>query len=155
MTRRIEPASRLIAGPLSMLHRACFPEDPWNPAAMTDIMDMAGFFGRVAWEDERPVGFALALDLGKECEILSLGVVSERRRAGIGPALLEAVTSEARLRGAEYIVLEVAANNVAALALYVTYGFTQIGRRRSYYQQGSGRVDALVLRMALAATTAA
>lgn len=145
----MEPVSCVMAGPLSMLHRACFPEDPWNRPAITEIMGVAGFFGRIAWEGQMPAGFALALDLRKECEILSLGVLPERRRMGIGSALLDSICFEARRRGAQYIVLEVAVDNSAALALYAERGFIPVGRRRDYYQQAGRRVDARLLRLAL------
>ena len=150
MNRRLQPLPKVLAGPLSMLHCACFPEDPWNSSAIAEIMNLRGFFGRIAWLDEMPAGFVLALDLRKECEILSLGVLPERRREGIGSTLLDSVCSEGRVRGAECIVLEVAVDNSPALALYTGRGFTPVGHRRNYYQQASRRVDALVLQLTLA-----
>jgi len=113
---------------------------------------MAGFFGRIAWEGEMPAGFALALDLREECEILSLGVLPERRREGVGMALLDSVCVEARRRSAECIVLEVAVDNIAALALYAVRGFIPVGRRGNYYRRLGHSADALVLRLALAGT---
>ena len=80
MNRCLLPLSKVLAGPLSMLHCACFPEDPWNSLAIVEIMNITGCFGRIAWADEMPAGFVLALDLRKECEILSQGVLPERRR---------------------------------------------------------------------------
>jgi ribosomal-protein-alanine N-acetyltransferase len=139
-----------LAGPLSMLHSACFPEDPWNSFAIAEIMNITGFFGRIAWADEMPVGFVLALNLRQEYEILSLGVLPERRREGIGSTLLDSVCSAGRVSGAEFIVLEVAVDNSAALALYTSRGFRSIGHRRNYYRQANRRVDALVLQLALA-----
>jgi [ribosomal protein S18]-alanine N-acetyltransferase len=150
VNRRLQPLSNALAGPLSMLHCACFPEDPWNSSAIVEIMNLTGFFGRIAWLDDMPAGFILALDLRKECEILSLGVLPERRREGIGSTLLDAVCSEGRVRGAECIFLEVAVDNSAALALYTGRGFTPVGHRPNYYQQASRRVDARVLHLALA-----
>ena len=113
-------------------------------------MNLTGFFGQIAWLHDMLAGFILALDLRKECEILSLGVLPERRREGIGSTLLDSVCSEGRVRGAECIVLEVAVDNSAALALYTGRGFMPVGHRRNYYQQASRRVDALVLQLALA-----
>ena len=150
MNLRLQPLSKISAGPLSMLHCACFPEDPWNSSAIAEIMNLAGFFGRIAWLDNMLAGFILALDLRKECEILSLGVLPERRREGIGSTLLDSVCSEGRVRGAECIVLEVAVDNSAALALYTGRGFMPVGHRRNYYQQTSRRVDALILQLTLA-----
>jgi len=138
-----------------MLHHACFPEDPWDSAAIAEIMRIRGCFGRIAWVDEKATGFALALDLHNECEILALGVLPKRRRAGIGSALLGFLCAEGYVRGAEWIVLEVAVENSAALALYTTRGFIPIGRRQNYYRQATRYIDGLVLRRRLANVTAA
>jgi len=149
MTLRIEPVSRAAAGPLSLLHRVCFPEDPWDVPAIAEIMGIPGFFGQIALGNEAPAGFALALDLGGECEILSLGVVPDRRRAGIGIALLDSICVVAGLRRAECVKLEVAVDNAAARALYAREGFTVVGCRRNYYCQRGRLVDALILRRVL------
>jgi ribosomal-protein-alanine N-acetyltransferase len=149
MTCLIEPVPHAVAGPVSLLHRACFPEDPWDVSAITAIMGMSGFFGQIAKVADALAGFVLALDLGNECEILSLGVLPDRRRAGIGTALLDAICLAAGLRGAEGVALEVAVDNAAALALYARKGFTVVGRRPNYYCQAGRSVDALILRRAM------
>jgi ribosomal-protein-alanine N-acetyltransferase len=149
MTLRIEPLPRKAAGPISLLHRACFPEDPWDVHAIEQIMGIAGFFGRVGWVNEDTVGFAVAIALGDETEIVALGVLPKHRRCGIGLALLDAVCGEAWLRGARRVVLEAALDNEAARALYARRGFISIGRRRDYYRRAEGLVDALILRVQL------
>ena len=98
MTHRLEPVLRAAAGPLAALHHACFPDDPWDARAIEQIIGIPGFFGRIAWEQKDPVGFVLALGLGKETEIVSLGVAIDYRRAGIGSALLDCICFEARPR---------------------------------------------------------
>jgi len=154
VSRRLEAiageAAEALAVPLSMLHRACFPEEPWGPQAMAKIIAIAGFFGRIAREDDEPAGFGLALDLGGECEVLALGVVPGRRRAGTGSALLRSICEAARRSGGRSVFLEVAADNAAARALYAASGFVQIGRRPNYYRRSTGPVDALVLRREIA-----
>jgi ribosomal-protein-alanine N-acetyltransferase len=150
MTCRLETVSCASVGLLSALHRICFPEDPWDIRAIVEILGIPGFFGQIAWEAEAPSGFALALDLGKECEILSLGVVPHKRRAGIGAALLDSICCDARVRGAESVALEVAQDNAAARALYAARGFGVVGHRRDYYCQAGRLVDAFILRRPLA-----
>lgn len=147
---RCEAAAALAAS-LSELHDVCFPDDPWPPQAIAEIITMVGVFGHIACEDaEVSVGFSLAQSLEAECEILTLGVVPARQRAGIGSVLLAAVIDEARRRGAQTLFLEVAEDNIAARVLYASHGFVQIGRRANYYRRLSGRADALVLRLLLA-----
>ena len=150
MNLRLSPVPGFAAEPLAALHRACFPEDPWDAAAIAGIIGMAGFFGRLAWRQEVPVGFALALVLGEECEILSLGILPPHRRAGIGRTLLAAICREARERRAAFAVLEVAIDNIAARALYAGFGFTQVGSRSKYYRRRGSLIDAVILRLPLA-----
>jgi [ribosomal protein S18]-alanine N-acetyltransferase len=158
VTRRIElltpQAASLLAHPLSQLHRTVFTKDPWDPTAICEIAGLVGFYGVIAWEDDEPLGFAFAFGLGDEYEIAALGVVPERRRAGIGRDLLDAVCGEALRRGARSIVLEVAADNEAARALYAERGFVGAGWRRDYYRLAGQTVDAEVLRLALVAPSA-
>ena len=151
MIARIEPMSRAAVGPVSVLHQDCFPEDPWDMGDIERIMEIPGFFGLIGSELGAPIGFAFALAVGGEAEILSLGVEPSCRRAGMGSALLAATCSEARRRGAESVVLEVAADNQAARELYATRGFMMVGRRRNYYRKAGRFVDALILRVPLIA----
>src|SRR5206468_3188918 len=59
---------------------------------------------------------------------------------------------EARRRSAECVVLEVAVDNIAALALYAARGFIPAGRRGNYYRRVGHSADALGLRLSLAGT---
>jgi [ribosomal protein S18]-alanine N-acetyltransferase len=158
LTSRIDiltpQAARALAIPLSVLHRTCFAEDPWDAKAISEVAGLVGFFGLIAREDDDPVGFAFAFGPGDECEIASLGVVPERRRAGIGTALLDAVCDEVRRRGGGSMVLEVAADNAAARSLYAARGFVRAGSRQGYYCRAGRRVDAQVLRLTLAPSPA-
>ena len=151
MTSRIEPIPAGWAVPLAVLHGACFPEDPWDAAALERVMAMAGGFGFCAWEAATPAGIVLARDLGAEVEILSLGVLPETRRRGIGRALLRAVFAETERRSGASIVLEVAADNAAARAFYAGLGFLPVGRRPRYYSRPASVMDALILRCMITA----
>ena len=146
MTCRIETLPAAAAEPLALLHAACFPEEPWDTAAMGRILRLAGCFGLVAWQAGAPAGFVLARDLGGECEILSLGVCPRSRRQGIGRDLLAALSDAAAQRGSAAVVLEVAVDNAPARRLYAATGFVVVGRRPRYYARPTGLADALILR---------
>lgn len=153
MSCRIAAVSATSIETLALLHRAAFPEDPWDAGALAAILAIPGSFAHAAYLDETPAGLLLARDIGGECEILTLGVVPERRRLGIGGALLQAALDDARGRGLPSAVLEVAADNAAARALYARVGFVPVGRRAHYYHRRGGCIDALILRAWLAAST--
>jgi [ribosomal protein S18]-alanine N-acetyltransferase len=146
VSRQLTPIPPAAPLALAAMHRACFPDDPWDAAAIGRILALPGAFGYVGWDGEVPAGFVLACDLGDEAEILSLGVLPQCRRRGVAGALAEAVFAEARRRHLASVVLEVAVGNEAARRLYAKLGFVQVGRRPRYYRLRSGVCDALILR---------
>lgn len=126
---------------LAVLHAACFP-DAWDAAAISALLVTPGTFA-YAHDD----GFVLARVAGDEAEILTLAVAPAARGRGLGRALLQAVIRKVSEMGAVSLLLEVGADNPAALALYAGLGFTRVGMRKAYYNGG----DALVLRLPLPA----
>ena len=81
-----------------------------------------------------------------EAELLTIAVLPEARRLGLGRRLVGRFIYQARLRGADSACLEVAEDNADARALYLAAGFAEAGRRRGYYRTPEGKaVDALVL----------
>jgi ribosomal-protein-alanine N-acetyltransferase len=124
------------------INRACFAEH-WDRAAIAMLMASPGSMGWLAHLDGEPCGYVLVRAAGGEAEILSIGVVPDDRRRGVGRSLLAAAI--ARL-GPQPIFLEVAADNAAALALYAGAGFLPVGRRPGYYRTAGGATDAILLR---------
>jgi ribosomal-protein-alanine N-acetyltransferase len=161
MSLHIAPIPDGAAEPLALMHRDCFPEDPWDAASFARLSALCGVFGYLAWFDEAASdnalgddalsddalgGFVLARDLGGEAEILTLGVLPRTRRLGVGRALLDAVIAEAGRRRLGSVVLEVASDNAAAHRLYGATGFVRVGMRPRYYRRDHGAIDALILR---------
>jgi ribosomal-protein-alanine N-acetyltransferase len=147
MSPRIAPIPVGAGEPLSLMHNACFPDDPWDAGAFAQILSLHGVFGYVAWCGETPAGFAIARDLGGEAEILTIGVLPRMRRRGLGRALLVAIVAQAGERRCGSVVLEVAADNPAARLLYESAGFIRVGTRPHYYRRSRDRIEALILRL--------
>ena len=126
---------------LAALHAAAFA-DPWDAAALRDLMSQTGGFA-LGCEGE---GFILCRVVADEAEILTLATAPAARGQGLGRRLVEAAAELAARQGATRLFLEVAEDNVAARALYDRSGFVEVGRRRGYYARpGGASVDALVL----------
>lgn len=123
--------------------------EAWTRSQCSGIMGLGGVWLLLARQDGEPAGFALARAVIDEAELLLLAVRPCFRRTGIGAALLAAVRSHARTRGATRLHLEMREGNPAAY-LYVTGGFREIGRRARYYRGRDGQVyDALTLACSL------
>jgi ribosomal-protein-alanine N-acetyltransferase len=95
-------------------------------------------------ENESLLGWAGIRVVGDTAEILTVGVVPQARRQGIGGRLLAMLLDEARRRGAIEAFLEVRVDNTAAQQLYEHARFVRVGIRRGYY--AGGRIDAVVMR---------
>ena len=89
--------------------------------------------------------FALGRVVADEAELLTLATDPEHRRKGLAQNVLAAFEGEVEARSAERIFLEVAADNTAALALYVRTGYNETTRRAGYYETPMGRVDAVIM----------
>jgi ribosomal-protein-alanine N-acetyltransferase len=151
MNPNLAPLPAGAAEPLSLMHGACFPEDPWDAGAFAQILGLRGVFGYVAWLGEVLSGFIVARDLGGEAEILTLGVLPPMRRRGLGRELLGAIMTEAGKRRFGSVVLEVACDNEAARLLYEAAGFVRVGARPRYYRRGGASIAALILRLPIMA----
>lgn len=124
---------------LAALHAAAFAK-AWSAS------DLAAFLSRPACcAIAAPHGFVMFDAADSDSEILTLAVAPAARRAGLGRALMQAAMAHAAQDGAEAMTLEVAADNGAALGLYRSLGFAEVGRRRRYYKRPEGEMDALVL----------
>jgi ribosomal-protein-alanine N-acetyltransferase len=78
-----------------------------------------------------------------EIHILNVATAPEQRRRGYGRALMEEAEARGRAKGAVLSTLEVRKSNEAALALYGSLGYRQVGMRPRYYVDDDE--DALVL----------
>ena len=127
---------------MAEVHAAAFAR-PWDAAAFSALVDQPGV---LALGDED--GFILIRTVADEAEILTLAVIPESRRRGLGRVLVQAAAAKARAAGATRLFLEVAEDNTAATALYRQAGFIQVGKRTGYYPREDG-VDAAALLLAL------
>ena len=141
---RIRPAQLADVPALGALEPRCF-SDPWSVKGFAEMLASPAIFGLVAELKSGVVaGYLVARVVEEEGEILNLAVAPERRRQGIGVALLESALEEMGRRAAGSVFLEVRASNDAAVALYTARGFRPMGRRRGYYRKPVE--DAIVLR---------
>jgi ribosomal-protein-alanine N-acetyltransferase len=114
------------------LERLCFSE-PWSEQSLL-LLTRDKNFGVVASEDGEVVaygGMTCCLDEG--C-VTNIAVHPEHRRRGLGRSVLVEMLDEAKKRGIRSVFLEVRVSNEAAKALYLSEGFSEIGRRKNFYR---------------------
>ncbi|MED5535498.1 MAG: ribosomal protein S18-alanine N-acetyltransferase [Pseudomonadota bacterium] len=116
---------------------------PWSIGIFRDCM-LAGYQGLVLDISGVIGGYAIMSIAAGEAHILNLCVHPEYQQMGYGGQLLGNILVEAERVGVERVFLEVRPSNEAAIKLYRSAGFEQIGVRPSYYQANGSREDAVI-----------
>jgi len=93
------------------------------------------------------LGFVVAETRRKGGHIITIDVVAEARRTGVGSALLRAAEDQLLRAGARAVALETPVNNEAAIRFYKQKGYFVEKMVTGYY---SGQLDALVMTKELA-----
>lgn len=94
--------------------------------------------------------FGLLRHIAGEAEILTLAVLPEQRKKGMGEALVHAMVLWAQEQHIRSMFLEVDECNEVARKLYEKKGFLVISKRNEYYQNTDGTLShALVMKLIL------
>jgi [ribosomal protein S18]-alanine N-acetyltransferase len=129
-------------GDLETLHRidqSCFPA-----GIAYSLGELESFIRRpsantwVAQVDENIVGFVVANREQRDTgHIITLDVVEDWRRGGVGTALMNAAEAWVRQQGAQFIYLETAEDNAAAQNFYRRRGYQKLRALENYYGKGA------------------
>ena len=124
---------------------------PWTRSLFDDCL-RAGYalFGLQIGKDL--AGYTVFSWAVGDAHLLNLCIHPDWQHRGYGSLLLEYAINHMARNDNEAIYLEVRTSNTRAAKLYKNRGFRVIGSRRSYYQAGDGREDAIVMRLALGST---
>lgn len=140
---------RSHAKALSELHKGCFSKG-WSHLEFESFFEREGVFAAIAYQGKLPVGFVLCWLIEDQCDLLSMGVLPDYRRDGVGVMLLQYAMENAARLGAAAMVLEVNIRNEAAQTLYESYEFEKFSVRKDYYNNADGtRSDAVCMRRLL------
>jgi ribosomal-protein-alanine N-acetyltransferase len=143
----IEAARAEQAELLGDLHARAFDKG-WSASEIAKLMENTVVFALISRGADAQ-GFVMAWAAAGDAELLTVAVVPEARRKGVGASLVTSAGVAALVRGAASMHLEVAEDNAAARALYAKLGYEEAGRRHAYYAGEGGSVDAIVMRRTL------
>jgi ribosomal-protein-alanine N-acetyltransferase len=120
-------------------------DDPWPARAFTAELEAKHIRYVAARADDKLVGYAGISRLGRkrpyEYEIHTIGVDPTYQGQGIGRHMMEELLAYA---SGGTIFLEVRTDNEAAISLYESLGFVNVGLRRRYYRASGA--DAYTMR---------
>lgn len=118
---------------------------PWGEAIFHDCL--AGMYQCWVMENARRrlFGHAVVQRVLDEAHLLNLCIAPEFHGQGLGRRFLHFLLDTCQTAGVTSFYLEVRVSNAAALSLYRSEGFTEIGRRKGYYPCDKGREDGVVM----------
>lgn len=144
---RIRPMTEADVSAVFAVERASY-QFPWSEGIFRDCLRV-GYTCRVATAANRIIGYGV-MSLGAgEAHILNLCIDAAFRCQGIGRRMLDYLLDKGAAAGMSEAFLEVRPSNTAAIRLYLSLGFDQVGMRKGYYQAVGGREDAAVLKLGL------
>jgi ribosomal-protein-alanine N-acetyltransferase len=118
---------------------------PWTRGNFSDALSSA-YVCKIAELDGKIIGYGVLMQGVDDAELLDIGIAAQNQRQGWGRELLQAMLVLAHELRKQRVVLEVRASNAAAIGLYRSMDFVEIGLRRDYYPvENSHREDAILM----------
>ncbi|MCW2839699.1 MAG: rimI [Aeromicrobium sp.] len=139
----IRPAGVGDVPAIAAIEAACFGTSAWSEGLVTDEVSSERHVVLVT--DDLTAYGAVSL-AGDVADLDRIAVLPACRGRGLARDVLTALVDRARDLGADRMLLEVAADNTAAIGLYESGGFDTISTRAGYY---AGGVDALVMELTI------
>jgi len=133
---------------LVSMEKVLFADSPWSMGQFKEEfkgVPRTHFFTVALDSNNQIIGYAAVMvpAPGIEADVLTVGVLPEHRKSGIGTAFMEQLENWATDKEANAMMLEVGVDNAGAIALYESLGYVRISVRKNYYGAG---LDALVMR---------
>ena len=130
------------------------PDDAWNQKTLTELLEQDSICLLIAYDQAKEegvshreiVGYCLYQMTFEQAEVLRIGTDPEHQRQGIASQVLNRLHELLQLNQVESLLLEVRADNTAAIALYEQQAFNIIHKRKGYYKMPhKPAVDALIM----------
>jgi ribosomal-protein-alanine N-acetyltransferase len=142
------PANAFDLSVFVSLDKDLFPYSPWSASQYKEEFSSPTRHFVVALDEtESIIGYAgVFAPGGAEADVLTVGVIPDQRGKGIARKLMAQITDWAGQQGSTAMMLEVKVDNIEAIGLYESLGYSKLNIRKDYFGAG---LDALVMRLEL------
>ncbi|OGQ14134.1 MAG: ribosomal-protein-alanine N-acetyltransferase [Deltaproteobacteria bacterium RIFCSPHIGHO2_02_FULL_40_11] len=131
----IQPAQKTNLPEVCLLEKKSF-SDPWPSVLFEQTLQNPDQKFYVLIRDDSVLGYIIFWKIVDEVHILNICVDGEKRKQGLGAALLKFCLSYHPPQDVHDYYLEVRPSNHAAQALYKKFGFKILYTREKYYPDG-------------------
>lgn len=112
------------------IENACF-STPWTENSIAESLGNPASHFLIAYENGEVAGYMGVQIFSGEGYVTNVATLPEYRRQGIARALI----TEALKNEMEFLTLEVRESNAAAINLYSSLGFKEVGKRPKFYRE--------------------
>lgn len=134
------------------IDHACFtPEIAYSRDDLRYYFRFPGADCVVAEVEGKLAGFSLSSHQNGKGYIITIDVLEQFRRRGVGRALLVELERRLAVQGLRTVGLDTATDNEPAIAFWLKHGYRKRGVRKGYYPGGR---DAYIMSKALAPSAA-
>ncbi|HAR74879.1 MAG TPA: ribosomal-protein-alanine N-acetyltransferase [Psychrobacter sp.] len=122
------------------------PQDVWGYQTIIELLAQDSIDLLVVYQIDKVVGYCLYQVVFEQAEILRIGTHPDYQRQGIASRIFARLNKALKANQVESLLLEVRADNTAAMALYEQQGLAVIHTRKGYYQiHHRPAIDALIM----------
>ena len=130
------------------------PDDAWNQKTLAELLEQESIRLLIAYAQTKEestsyreiIGYCLYQMTFEQAEVLRIGTNPKYQRQGIASKIVEKLHEVLQFNQVESLLLEVRADNTAAIALYEQQAFSIIHRRKGYYKvPHKPAIDALIM----------
>ena len=118
---------------VAALEKVCFAA-PWTREGLAEELQNPQAHFLVAAMRGDTAGYIGVQEICGEGYVTNVAVLPQYRRQGIGECLVREAIRGAKMRGCEFLSLEVRVGNDAAVRLYERLGFRNQGKRKNFYR---------------------
>ena len=130
------------------------PQDAWSYQTLLELLEQDSIDMLIVYKHEKEqqteessiIGYCLYQMVFEQAEVLRIGTYPDYQRQGIASQTIDKLHKVLQSNQVVNLLLEVRADNHAAIALYERQAFAVIHRRKGYYQSpNQSAVDALIM----------
>lgn len=123
---------------------------PWSRGNFSDCLKN-NYHCLVHEQGNEIIAYAVLMMVLDELHILNFCINPKFQGQGLSHQWLDSIEAFAQEHKIANCFLEVRPSNIAAVKLYLSHGFNEIGLRKGYYPARIGREDAIVMAKTLLA----
>lgn len=128
----VRPIEKEEAPTAAKIEKLCL-STAWSEKQISESSDNPSSHYLVALLSNKICGIVSFYCLCGECQLINIAVDQAYRSMGVATELMKAMHKIALSCQCENITLEVAEDNLMAIALYKNFGYTAVGRRKGFY----------------------